>query len=64
MMIILNLIIGKIDKENSGYLNDDDNKIKIEDDEKNINIGKILDEDEEENYDGEQKTVFSNHLID
>ena len=60
----INLIIGKIDKENSGYLNDDDNKIKIEDDEKNINIGKILDEDEEENYDGEQKTVFSNHLID
>ena len=60
----INLIIGKIDKENSGYLNDDDNKIKIEDDGKSINIGKILDEDEEENYDGEQKTVFSNHIID
>jgi hypothetical protein len=58
----INLIIGKIDKEDIGNLNDGDNKINIEDDEKNINIGKIL--DEEENYDGEQKTVFSNHLID
>ena len=58
----INLFIGKIDKENSEDLNDGGNKIKIEDDENNINIGKIL--DEEENFDGEQKTVFSNHLID
>ena len=58
----INLIIGKIDKEDIGNLNDGDNKINIEDDEKNINIGKIL--DEEENYDEEQKTVFSNHIID
>ena len=59
----LNLIIGKIEKENSGEFNEEDkNKIQIEDDEKNINIGKILDEDVE-SFDGDQKTVFSNHLI-
>lgn len=58
----INIITGKIESiENSK--DDDKNKNSIEDNKININIGKILDEDEE-SYDEEQKNVFSNHLIE
>ena len=57
------IIFGKM--ENSEDLIEDKNKYNLEDKNKNIhniNIGEILDEDKD-SCDGEEKNVFSNHLL-